>query len=61
MKLPLGAIFVHVTFTLRSKRRAEQYVSKCRAAGLSAHLDRERSRRGWHLVSVHLYRGEALP
>jgi hypothetical protein len=62
MKHPKGAIFARVSYMFRTKRFAEAFIRKCRAAELTvADLDREDSRRGFWIVNVWLYRGEELP
>ena len=62
MTHPKGAIFARVSFTFRTKRFAEAYIARCKRADLTvSDLDREDSHRGWWIVNVWLYRGEALP
>jgi hypothetical protein len=62
VKHPKGAIFARVSYTFRTKRFAEAFIRRCKLADLTVcDLDREDSRRGWHIVHVWLYHGEALP
>lgn len=61
MNQPKGAVFARVTFTFRTKRFADAYAKKCEDADLTMSQDREASHRGWHVVHVWVYRGEALP